>query len=190
MKKIVLLFFMFFLAIFDPVTAQTPSDKPKYYILISIEDCKLWLYQIENDKSLKLLKEYPVSTVRKNIRHFPLGKGQITAIEFNPSWHPTQKTLKEFAKKGIALPKNIPPKHPLNYMGSFKMHLSHQVKNKGMIYRIHGIRKSERHQIGRRISGGCVRMLNEDGEEIARLVPIGTEVNIIMKKLAGSSASF
>ncbi len=189
--KIVLFFFcLIFLAFSKQALTETSKEKMKFYIVVSIEDCRLWLYQFSDDGSLKLLKEYPVSTVRQNIRTFPLGEGYIIAKETKAAWYPTPSTRHEFAKRGIILPAVIPPGHPLNYMGTTKIYLSHVVKGKGTVYRIHGTRPQDRKKIGKRVSGGCIRMLNEDIEELVRIVPIGTQVNIIMKKLAPPAASF
>lgn len=178
MKETVLLSFALFYFYAFPLWAE--EAETKYYIEISISQCKLWLYEIQNDSSLKLIREYPVGTVKKSINRFPLGKGKATMIEFNPWWHPTEGSQKEFAKRGIALPENVPPGHPLNYMGSFKIHLSHFVPGKGSIYRIHGSRKEDEGKIGHRVSGGCIRMKNDQGEELSKLITVGTAVNIVL----------
>ena len=61
-------------------------------------------------------------------------------------------------------------------MGKFKITLSHRTK-KGAIYRIHGA--NNRARVGRRVTGGCFAMYNEQGLELARTIPVGTEVNIL-----------
>lgn len=179
MKKIVLL--LFILTTVSFCTASQAENKPDnlYYVEISISRCRLYLYQVSEEEKLVIVKEYPVGTVKKGIREYPKGRGIVTKIELNPWWYPTKKTIKEFAKRGIILPESVPPGHPLNFMGSFKIHLSHSVPGKGAIYRIHGSRKQDENKIGQRVSGGCVRMYNSDGEEMIKLISVGTVVNII-----------
>ena len=179
MKRSVLLtlFVLFFC-----ITTQAQDSKDigaKYFIEVSITECKMRLYKIENS-SLQLVKEYQVGTVKKGKKDFPLGKGVVTEIKYHPEWNPTENTRKEFAKRGIILPDVIPSGHPLNYMGSFKIYLSHTVPGKGAIYRIHGSRKEDEDKIGHRVSGGCIRMRNAEGEELSRIITVGTVVNITL----------
>jgi lipoprotein-anchoring transpeptidase ErfK/SrfK len=182
LKKIVLFLLPVILISFYSIgfSQDTKENEARYYIEISISECKLWLYQIENDYSRKLVKEYPVGTVKKGKRIFPVGKGVVTRKEYHPTWNPTEETRNEFAKRGVELPEVVPPGHPQNYMGSFKIYLSHFVPGKGDIYRIHGSRKEDEDKIGHRVSSGCIRMKNSDGEELARIIPVGTEVNIVL----------
>lgn len=81
-----------------------------------------------------------------------------------------------FRARGIELPIAVPPGHPLNYMGPFKIALSHRTK-KGAIYRIHGNNNPQR--VGRRVTGGCFVMDNRDGLELAHRIRVGTEVKIV-----------
>lgn len=181
MKKSVLFLTLIFLVSSCSIGyAQENKEGIKYYIEISITECKLRLYRIGKNSSLELIKEYPAGTAKKTIKLFPTGKGFITKKEYNPFWYPTEKTRAEFAKRGIVLSKVVPSHHPLNYMGSFKIHLSHFVPGKGTIYRIHGSRKEDEEKIGHRISGGCIRMKNKEGEELFKIISVGTEVNITL----------
>ena len=125
------------------------------------------------------MQEYRVATVKKTEKKYPVGKGVVTKIEFNPAWYPTPRTRGEFAKKNIFLAEKIPAGHKFNYMGSFKIHLSHSVPGKGEVFRIHGTRKEDESKIGTRASGGCIRMFNAEGESLARKISIGTEVEIL-----------
>ncbi len=47
------------------------------------------------------------------------------------------------------------------------------------LIRIHGTSPSERPSIGHYESHGCIRMLNEDVEQLYPLVPVGTHVLIV-----------
>lgn len=182
MSKIIVLFMVILMTVSGTLASEQMESSPKFYILISIEDCKLWLYETREQKQLVLIKEYSVSTVKTNAAYFPLGKGVVTEIIKNPYWYPTESIKEAFAERGINLPNAVPPGDPLNYMGSFKITLSHSVPGKGAVYRIHGTRKEDRDKIGKRVSGGCIRMLNEDGEELAKIISIGTPVEIVTRK--------
>ncbi len=160
----------------DPVN-RTQETHANYYIEVSLSRCTLSLYEKREHDSLLLLKEYRVGTAAKGIPAFPLGKGKVTRIELNPWWHPTEYTREIYRQKGIALPKAVPPGDPLNYMGAFKIYLSHTTA-RGNIYRIHGTNNTKR--LGRRVTGGCICMDNTEGLDLARTISVGTEVNIVL----------
>jgi lipoprotein-anchoring transpeptidase ErfK/SrfK len=148
----------------------------EYLLKISIARCRMEVYRINADNSLEPVREYVVSTVKPGLA-YPFGRGTITRIELNPPWLPVAETRSYFArKKGIFLPAYVPPGHRLNYMGSFKMHLSHRTV-KGNIYRIHG--NIEPGMLGKRITGGCTRMDNNEGYELAKILKVGTIVEIV-----------
>lgn len=147
-----------------------------YQITISIGDRKLRLYRYQEPEGLALVREYDVATAARGLKPQPMGPGRITKIEFNPHWYPPPVTRATFKERGIHLPAVVPPGDPLNYMGAFKIHISH-CTSRGCFYRIHG--NNDRSKIGKRVTGGCVRMYNEEGVALARLVPIGTRVIIV-----------
>lgn len=156
--------------------SPNPTPSPSYYIEISISQCQVFLYEKQGEK-LILLEKFKAATAKKGLDTYPLGMGYITKIEFKPAWRPTAYSRSYFKKtKGIDLPKYIPPGDPLNYMGAFKIHLSHKTK-KGAIYRIHG--NNDPAKIGKRATGGCIRMYNDEGVRLAKLVTVGTKVNIV-----------
>lgn len=148
----------------------------RYYIEISIAHGLLTLFERSDTNEPVKLKEYPVGTVVRGLKTYPLGKGAVTAIKFNPWWYPTPYSRQVFRERGIQLPTAVPPGHPLNYMGPFKISLSHKTP-KGAIYRIHGNNNPQR--VGRRVTGGCFVMENAGGLELARTITVGTEVNIL-----------
>lgn len=139
------------------------ADTEKEILVISVEDCKLRHYLFAGD-DLTLLSEYTVSTVKKGVIH-PQGKGKITNIEFNPTWYPTALTREVFKKKGVIIGSSVPGGHKYNYMGAFKISLSHST-SKGAVYRIHGT--IDESTIGTRETGGCIRMYNDEGVEFAK----------------------
>jgi hypothetical protein len=151
----------------------TKTTTPTYKIVIHVAERKLLLYEQSGQGGTRLRQEYDVATAIKGLIPQPKGEGRITKIEFNPRWYPPPVTREMFKEKGIDLPSVVPPHHPLNFMGAFKIHLSH-CTTRGCFYRIHG--NNDKSKIGKRVTGGCVRMDNEEGTAMARLVRVGTKV--------------
>jgi lipoprotein-anchoring transpeptidase ErfK/SrfK len=151
------------------------QSKDNYYIKVSIGQCRLTLFKKGDKTPMVPIRTYRVGTVAKGLGVYPIGKGKITRIDLSPYWYPTEHTRKIYEGKGIELPKAVPPGHPLNYMGTFKIHLSHAT-SQGSIYRIHG--NNNKRRIGKRVTGGCICMDNAEGMELAKIVPVGTEVAI------------
>jgi lipoprotein-anchoring transpeptidase ErfK/SrfK len=136
----------------------------------------LMLYEQKSASERILVGEYSVGTAVRGLKTYPVGLGSVTGIYFNPWWYPTPYSRQVFRERGIALPKAVPPGDPLNYMGPFKIALSHRT-SKGAIYRIHGNNNPKR--VGRRVTGGCFVMDNEAGLALARKITAGTPVNIV-----------
>jgi L,D-transpeptidase YnhG len=147
-----------------------------YYVEISISRNLLTLYERKGSAEKTPIAEYSVGTAVRGLNTYPLGLGRVTGIYFNPWWYPTPYSRQVFRARGIVLPKAVPPGHPLNYMGPFKIALSHRTR-KGAIYRIHGNNNPKR--VGRRVTGGCFVMDNADGLALAHRISVGTEVNIV-----------
>ncbi|GFO59405.1 hypothetical protein GMST_17300 [Geomonas silvestris] len=162
----------------SPATSPTDpgSTSPSYYVEISISRNLLTLFERSAGAEPVAVAEYPVGTVVRGLKTFPVGPGRVTAISFNPWWYPTDYSRRVFRGRGIELPKAVPPGDPLNYMGAFKISLSHKTW-KGAIYRIHGNNDPKR--VGRRVTGGCFVMGNQEGLELAHRIKVGTEVNIV-----------
>lgn len=151
------------------------APKP-YYVEISISGKRLMLFETDVNGERVPVAQYVVGTVVRGLDTYPLGLGKVTGIYLDPWWYPTPFTRQIFRGRGIELPAKVPPGHPLNYMGSVKIALSHKTW-KGAIYRIHGNNDPKR--VGRRVTGGCFVMNNEDGVDLARRITVGTEVNIV-----------
>lgn len=104
----------------------------------------------------KPLKTYRVSTGKNNST--PVGVFKITDKLEHPTWY----------KPGGGI---IPPKSPKNELGTRWMGIT----KKG--FGIHGTLEPEK--LGQSVSAGCVRMKNEEVEELFNLVPPGTQVTIV-----------
>lgn len=155
---------------------KAKSAASSYYLEISIGRNLLTLFEKREGAEPAAVMQYPVGTVVRGLKTYPTGPGKVTAIAFNPWWYPTPYSRQVFRERGIELPTAVPPGDPLNYMGPFKISLSHKTW-KGAIYRIHGNNNPKR--VGRRVTGGCFVMANEDGLALAHRIKVGTEVNIV-----------
>ena len=127
---------------------------------------KIWTgqFNIYVDKSQNILmlrdgnevvKIYTVSTGENNST--PVGKYKIVNKLVDPVWF----------NKGVVLP----PDSPANVLGS--RWLGFDLPG----YGIHGT--TDPTKIGQQVTAGCVRMRNEDVEEIFSLITAGTEVVIV-----------
>lgn len=148
----------------DNLLSETGAYKT---LIIEVDSSKNMMYvKGKNDKGVKKLKTYKVSTAKKDIKK-PLGVGQITSIALNPLWYPTDDTIQSFKKRGIDLPKVVPAGHKLNYMGSAKINLTHKVDGKDT-FRIHGT--IDEKTIGSYESSGCIRMKNSEVIQLVYLL--------------------
>ena len=127
---------------------------------------RIWIgtFNIFIDKSQNLLtlrdqdevlKVYSVSTGEGNIT--PVGNFEIVSRLVDPVWF----------NKGIV----VPPESPQNVLGS--RWLGFDLSG----YGIHGTIDPE--SIGKQVTAGCVRMRNEDVEELYSIIPRGTRVAIV-----------
>jgi lipoprotein-anchoring transpeptidase ErfK/SrfK len=95
------------------------------------------------------------------------GAAQITRKTEWPDWRPPQEMIEREAERGKFLPKLVKG-GPQNPLGARALYIG------DTLYRIHGT--TERASIGRAVSSGCIRMLNEHVTELYNLVQIGTQV--------------
>ena len=102
----------------------------------------------------EVVKVYNVSTGLNNST--PVGTFKITSKLVDPVWF----------KSGAV----VPPESPANVLGTRWM--GFDIAG----YGIHGT--TEPDKIGQQVTAGCVRMRNEDVEQLYTLVPVGTEVKI------------
>jgi lipoprotein-anchoring transpeptidase ErfK/SrfK len=102
----------------------------------------------------ELVKMYRVSTGNPN-NPTPVGTFFIVTKLVNPVW------------------RTLPAGNPENILGSRWMGFKEPYRE----YGIHGTTEPE--SIGKNITNGCIRMLNQDVEELYAILPLGTEVTII-----------
>ena len=103
----------------------------------------------------ELIKTYTVSTGKNNST--PVGKFKIINKLYNPTWF----------KAGAV----VPPNSPQNILGTRWM--GFDIAGFG----IHGTTEPE--SLGQQATAGCVRMKNEEVDELFDIIPVGTEVTIL-----------
>ena len=117
---------------------------------------------VDKSQNVLLLKEgdevvkvYLVSTGANNST--PVGEFKVINKLVDPVW---------FNKGAV-----VPPESPANVLGS--RWLGFDIPG----YGIHGTVEPE--TIGQQVTAGCVRMINQDVEEIYTILPVGTKVTIV-----------
>lgn len=103
----------------------------------------------------EVMKIYDVSTGQNNST--PVGDFTITTKLIDPVWF----------NRGVV----VPPESPENVLGS--RWLGFDLPG----YGIHGTVEPE--TIGQQVTAGCVRMRNQDVEELYGIIPMGTKVAIV-----------
>ncbi|MDI3279935.1 MAG: L,D-transpeptidase family protein [Bacillota bacterium] len=138
--------------------APTPAAEaapPLWRIVINLPARTLALYE-----GGRLWRCYPIA-VGKMVTPSAIGSYTVVNKVVNPTWYPEHKPP-------------VPP-GPDNPLGSRWLGLS----LKG--YGIHGT--NDPSSIGKAVSGGCIRMHNQDVEELFALVPLGTPVEFIYETM-------
>lgn len=100
----------------------------------------------------------------------PVGVLRVIEKIKNPSWHVPDSIRHFRAEEGVILPKIVPP-GPDNPLGDYAMRLSRPN------YLLHGT--NDPNGVGRRSSGGCIRIYPEDIENLFSMVDVNTTVRII-----------
>lgn len=124
-------------------------------IVINIPEFTLYLY--ENDIELR---KYEIG-VGHQVQPSVIGKTEVINLVVDPTFYPTL-----WWERGV---EPVPP-GPDNPVGTRWIGLGFPS------YGIHGTNEPD--SIGRAVSAGCIRMHNEDVEELMGLISIGTPVSI------------
>jgi lipoprotein-anchoring transpeptidase ErfK/SrfK len=108
------------------------------------------------------------------------GRARIARKAKWPSWHPPAEMV---ARDPKAAPwANGMPGGPDNPLGARALYL-YDENGKDTLYRIHGTNDPQ--SIGKAMSSGCIRMLNEDVAELFLRAPVGTPVVVLSSKAPG-----
>lgn len=150
-KKILAMVLIFLLLGMPCIIVEGKKYEPTAKIIINLSSSTLSYYE-----GKKLIKVYPIA-IGKSSTPTPCGLFRIVDKEINPCWYPPNK-------RGIVVPSG--PQNPLGYrwMGF------------GGTYGIHGT--NEPWSIGAAASNGCIRMYEEDVEELFSNVSYNTPVII------------
>lgn len=91
-----------------------------------------------------------------------------------PSWRPTDNMIRRDPKKYARYAKGVPG-GPNNPLGARALYLYRGGRD--TMYRIHGTNQPS--SIGRAVSNGCIRMLNDHVEQLYERVPVGARVVVL-----------
>jgi lipoprotein-anchoring transpeptidase ErfK/SrfK len=128
-------------------------------IVVSTKERRLYLVMQEG-KAMR----YAVGVGREGFQW--AGTQTITNKQEWPDWRPPE----EMIRRRPDLPRYMAG-GPHNPLGARAMYLG------GTLYRIHGSNEPE--TIGRAVSSGCIRMLNEDVVDLYQRVKVGTQVVVL-----------
>jgi lipoprotein-anchoring transpeptidase ErfK/SrfK len=100
-----------------------------------------------------------------------------------PDWYPPKEMIQrqpDLMKQMSVLRGGIGmPCGPGNPLGSRAMYLGQG--NKDTLYRIHGT--NEPWTIGRSVSSGCIRMINQDVIDLYQRTPLGAKVMVLPSRV-------
>lgn len=150
-----------FVAILMTATAELAAETPTRRLIVNIPARKIAL--VEDGKVVKI---YPVAVGKKSTPS-PIGTFYIASHVINPTYSHEGKVIGP---------------GPSNPVGTRWMSLGY----KG--YGLHGTNHPE--SIGHAASHGCIRMRNQDVEELFRLVRVGDEVDLIADPTPQEAALF
>ena len=91
-----------------------------------------------------------------------------------PSWRPTDNMIRREPKKYRRYAKGVPG-GPNNPLGARALYL--YKGNRDTYFRIHGT--TQPWSIGRSVSNGCIRMINDHVIDLYRRVPLGSRVVVL-----------
>ncbi|WP_371381622.1 L,D-transpeptidase family protein [Sporomusa aerivorans] len=144
------IFLLIFFVIFFGV-GQVKAVVPAVNITVNLPSRTIELFSGD-----RLVKEYPIA-IGKLATPTPLGSFAVDCKEINPVWYPPDR-------QGIAVPSG--PDNPLGYrwIGFWNT------------YGIHGTNAPWSIRLA--VSNGCIRMYEEDVEELFDMVNVGTPVKV------------
>ncbi len=105
------------------------------------------------------------------------GTATISAKRTWPTWRPTNEMIARDPRTFSKFVDNtyVQPGGPGNPLGARTLYLYQNGRD--TYFRIHGT--TEPSSIGRSVSSGCIRMINDHVEDLYDRVPIGTTVTVI-----------
>jgi L,D-transpeptidase ErfK/SrfK len=148
-----------------PSKVILPLELEKDSILINLAEMRLY-YEPKDGKNVYI---FPVG-IGKEDWETPTGTLKIVEKTVDPTWVVPDSIYKFRVSMGDKIPHFYPP-GPDNPLGKYALRLSLST------YLIHGTNMPE--GVGRRSSGGCIRLYPNDIELLFHMVRIGTKVTIV-----------
>ena len=146
-------------------------DFPSVYAIgsVVVDPKNRFLYLVE---ATGVARRYGVGVGRAGLAWS--GTAEVARKAKWPSWTPTKNMIKRAPEKYGKYAGGVPggPKNPL---GARALYLYRNGRD--TYYRIHGT--TEPWTIGRAVSNGCIRMLNEHVADLYERVPVGTTVVVL-----------
>ena len=105
------------------------------------------------------------------------GSAKIGAKKEWPTWRPTNEMIEREPNTYAKFKDNdyVQPGGPGNPLGARALYLFQNGRD--TFFRIHGTTAPQ--SIGRSVSNGCIRMLNEHVKDLYERVPLGTQVTVL-----------
>jgi lipoprotein-anchoring transpeptidase ErfK/SrfK len=149
------------LAVLAAATTEVFAEGGTRRIVVSLPDRKIALFQ-----DGRAVKVYPIA-VGKHSTPSPSGSFRIASRVMKPNWYQPGKVV---------------PAGPANPLGTRWMGLGY----KG--YGIHGTNRPK--SIGKAASHGCIRMRNQDVEDLFERVEVGDPVELLTETNAELAGAF
>ena len=149
--------------IYLPQTVAYHGSEPAGTIIIETTD--RFLYLVNGDGTAK---RYGVGVGKQGFEW--RGSERITRKAEWPSWRPPAEMIAREARKGRHLP-TFMEGGPQNPLGARALYLG------STLYRIHGT--NQPWTIGKAMSSGCIRMINQDVIDLYGRVEIGSRVVVL-----------
>lgn len=142
---------------------------PQVGIVLNIPEMRLYYFPENKKGQPRQVYTFPLGVGREGWST-PYAKTRIISKREHPTWTPPKSIKEEHAANGDPLP-DVVKAGPDNPLGDYALNLG----LKG--YLIHGTNKP--FGVGMRVSHGCIRLYDNDIEQLFNMVKIGTPVNII-----------
>lgn len=134
-------------------------------VVINLPEMRMYYYP-ENSREVLT---YPIG-IGKIGKTIPIKRAVVTRKKENPTWVPPKDIREYNLRKGIVLPRIMPP-GPDNPLGNYAIYMSIPT------FLMHSTIYPE--SIGRRASFGCIRMYESDIEDLFPAISTGTPITII-----------
>jgi lipoprotein-anchoring transpeptidase ErfK/SrfK len=152
---------------FRPLVARTPYDYPAGTIVVVPRE--KYLYLIE---AAGFARRYGIGVGKAGLAFS--GSAIVGRKAKWPPWRPTDNMIRRDPKKYARYAGGVPG-GPNNPLGSRALYLYRNGLD--TLYRIHGT--TEPWTIGKAVSNGCIRMVNEHVEDLYERVPVGALVVVV-----------